>query len=254
MERLSQLQPDCITSRDIEKPSLALLNDLQAEISRALNSLADRQTQGEVSYLVYMAIHINHLIAGYCELRNRGVVYASKLLIRSVIEGTFAATAALRNPTLLFKKAYSEFLEDKKLIQQEMDLLVAPPREAANRNPHLKLLEDNLINRVHDFEEFKKCFEQTHPGISTKSEKWHADQAARVADLSNLYWTYRTYSQFTHCSLGAASGDFATLTDPFDNLVMVWFAMILLEHLKKYAPVKLQNLKPFWDRADSLLV
>ena len=54
--------------------------------------------------------------------------------------------------------------------------------------------------------------------------------------------------------LRAASGNLDKMTDPADNLVITWLTLIILDQLKKFAPVEVPDLEPLWDKAKALMV
>jgi hypothetical protein len=56
-----------------ETVSFALIIELQMQLERALNSIADKTTQGEATYLIWCAAHVNKIAAGYCALRNQSL-------------------------------------------------------------------------------------------------------------------------------------------------------------------------------------
>ncbi len=107
-----------MNGQDAETESLALLKEAQTIFAAALNGLGGKSTQGEASYLAWGCVHANKIIEGYYTLRSRGRLYASKILVRPVIETTFAVVAALKQPGFLFRKACTEYLEEKKLLEE----------------------------------------------------------------------------------------------------------------------------------------
>ena len=63
-----------------------------------------------------IAVTVNRASDGYLWLRESGRMDASKFQIRPALEAVFCGTAAMMNRDFLFRKAYSEWVEDKKLF------------------------------------------------------------------------------------------------------------------------------------------
>jgi hypothetical protein len=66
-----------------EAVSLKLLCDMHGGLSRALNSLRGKKSNGLLDYfLFYLAAHMNRAAEGYIVVRKASKIDASKLLIR----------------------------------------------------------------------------------------------------------------------------------------------------------------------------
>jgi uncharacterized protein DUF5677 len=230
-----------------EDNSLAFASDLQVLLANALDSIAGKTTEAEISYLIWGASHVNKAAAGYSELRKRHMIHASKIMIRPVIETTAAVVAALKQPGFLFRKAYGEYKEDKNLLVEFRKLLEKDNQPTAPLQQQLKELERN-------WEQFNQHWIKTRPHVPKKSEKLRFPDVLHCADLGAWYAQYRIYCQFTHGALRAASGDLDEMTDPADNLVIAWLTLITLDQLKKFAPVEVPDLAPLWDKAKALMV
>ena len=95
---------------------LKLLKELQPIFIDALNSLGGKKPPDAASsYLGRVAINVNRASDGYLFLRESGRMDASKLLVRPALEAVFSGTAAMKDKAFLFRKAYSEWKEHKKL-------------------------------------------------------------------------------------------------------------------------------------------
>jgi hypothetical protein len=95
---------------------LPLITDLNAALEAALGSLAGKSTDGEATYLVWMASHVFRLVEGYIKLRNAGSTYASKLMVRPVIESVTVAVAAAKKTEFFVFQARKEHREAKRLL------------------------------------------------------------------------------------------------------------------------------------------
>ena len=228
-----------------EADSLALISELQALLAKALDSIAGKATEAEISYLIWGASHVNKVVAGYSELRSRHLIHASKIMIRPVIEATAAAVAVVKQPNFLFQKAWSEYKEDKGLLVEFRKVL------ETGKQPTKPVMEKLAALETH-WSQFKDHWNRLHPGVQTTGQKLRFTDVLEAAGLEAWYSQYRIYCQFTHGALRAASGDLNDVTGPADNLVIAWFALIILEQLKQHAPVKVPDLCPFWQRVERL--
>src|ERR1022692_1370720 len=105
----------------IEIKFLKLLKELRPILVKALDSLGSKKPlDAGSSYLGRVAVTVNRAGDGYLWLRESGRMDASKLLVRPALEAVFCGTAAMKNKAFLFRKAYSEWEEHKKLIATDM--------------------------------------------------------------------------------------------------------------------------------------
>jgi hypothetical protein len=130
---------------------LGLLKELQPVFVGALNSLGGKKPpDANSSYLGRVAITVNRAADGYLFLRESGRMDASKLLVRPALEAVFSGTAAMKNKSFLFRKAYSEWKEHKKLIAKD---------EASKKEA-----DDYLVKMKRHFQEtcghVEKCIEK----------------------------------------------------------------------------------------------
>jgi hypothetical protein len=124
---------------------LEFLKELQPLQVNALNSLGGKKpVDFNSSYLGRIAVTVNRTGDGYLWVRESGRMDASKFLIRPALEAVFCGTAAMKNKDFLFRKAYSEWLEDKKLFATD----------AASKRKLTNILKD-----------LKRDFEKTRPNV-----------------------------------------------------------------------------------------
>jgi hypothetical protein len=104
----------------VEIQYLKLLRELQPIIVKAINSLGGKKpADAGSSYLGRIANTVNRASDGYLWLRESGRMDASKLLVRPALEAVFCGVAAVKNKEFLFRKAYSEWEEDKKFFAKD---------------------------------------------------------------------------------------------------------------------------------------
>lgn len=168
---------------------------------------------------------VNRAAEGYLSLRDSGRVAASKLLIRPAIEGTFSGIAAIKRKDFLFRKAYSEWDEDRKLFA----------KDAVKVEEAKKALED-----------LKRAFQTKYPSLDLACKQISVRDAAEIAEMLAIYeGTYRLYCQFTHGALRAALGDLDKISDTIDTPVVTWCVLQMLDHLEKETPAQIPDLIPF---------
>jgi hypothetical protein len=203
---------------------LELLKELQPILVKALDSLGGKKPlDWDSSYLGRVAVTVNRAGDGYLWLRESGRMDASKLLVRPALEAVFCGTAAMKNKAFLFRKAYSEWEEHKKLIAKDM----ASKKEA----------DDYLVK-------MKRSFQQNNYPI--KCVSLQVREIAEMADLLPAYEEhYRIYCKFTHSAMLAVSGNLNEVTDSKDTHVVVWCVLMMLNQLKQYTPAAIPDLMPF---------
>jgi hypothetical protein len=174
------------------------------------------------------------------------MIHASKIMIRPVIETTAAVVAAFRQNGFLFQKSYCEYAEDKKLLGEFRNILKTAKEQTGPVDQKLAELESN-------WKESMRRWSQLQPHIAKKCGNLSFPEILNVAGLNGWYAQYRLYCQFTHGTMRATSGNFDEMTEPADNLIISFFTLIILDHLKKYALVEKIDLGPFRHRADLLM-
>src|ERR1035438_7637048 len=224
-----------------------LVCELQVLLAKALDSIAGKTTAGEVSYLVRIASHVNKVAAGYSELRRRRMTYASKIMIRPMMEAAAAAVAAVTEPTFLYQKMCSEYKEERKLLTEFCDALKKSKQPTQGA-------QELLINLEKSWKHFDQQFTRSHPHVTKNSCKpTFLDVLRAAGEEISWYAQYRLYCQFTHGTLRAASGALDAPTDATDDLVVARFLLTLLGHMKKHAPVVVPDLTPLLKRANDLM-
>ena len=203
---------------------------MQYLLTDAINSLDTKTLTPETRYLSICAITVNQAAGGYFILRERQNVYPSKFLVRPILEATLSARAVMKKRGFLFRKAYSELLEERKNFPNN------PQTEA-----HFKL----ILNELESF--FKKC-DSCYP---IKYKKVDIRYTAELAEMLPLYETaYRTYCKFTHGGIDAALGQLDEMTDDLDTQFVVRLVFMMLEQLQTHTHAKIPDLLPFRNRLE----
>jgi hypothetical protein len=217
----------------IEIEFLKLLKELQPICVKALNSLGGKKpADAGSSYLGRIAKTVNRTSDGYLLLREAGRMDASKLLIRPALEAVFCGTAALKDKEFLFRKAYSEWKEDKKLFAKDAE----GKKEADEYLKHLQI-----------------GFQKHNPAYPIKLQEIKIEGIARMAELSPVYESaYRVYCKYTHSAMRAVSGHLDQGTDLRDTPTIVWCVLTTLGLLKTHTPAEIPPLENFYQKLDSL--
>ena len=211
-----------------ESRLLALLKDVQKVLADSLNSLEGKSIPTPESlYLSWAAAFVNKSADGYLLLRESGRVDSAKLLIRPALEATFAGKAITEKPGFLFRKAYTEWLEDKKLFANEA---------AAEAQANLAL--DNL----------EKAFKTKLPSHPIERKRVNVRETADAAGVSENYEAYKVYCQFTHGAMRVVFGNLDRQTDVIDTKTMIWCVLMILDQLKKQSPAQIPDLTEFKKR------
>ena len=202
-------------------------------LGNALASLGGKTSPTpEAKYLSWTAVSVNHAAGGYLVLRESGRVHASKLLIRPSLEAVFSGIAAIKSSEFFFRKAYSDWLEDRKLL----------PRDGT-----AQAAMDTALR------EQEQKYQQHCPTRPMKREKVTIYQTAELAGLLPVYeGPYRIYCQFTHGALRAATGDLNEGTDECDTRIVVWCVLAMLDHLQKHTPAAVPELTEFVKRLGNI--
>jgi hypothetical protein len=208
---------------------LKLLKELQPTLVNALNSLAGKKPANlSSSYLGRIAVTVNRASDGYLLLRESGRMDASKLLIRPALEAVFCGTAAVKNKEFPFRKAYSEWDEDKKLFARD----TSGKKDA---DAYLKHLQEQFTKHNPDYPVI-------HKTISVKD-------TAEMAELLPAYeYSYRIYCKFTHSAMRAVTGNLDQGTDLYDTPTIVWCVLFILKQLKQHTPAEIPDLNVFDQR------
>jgi hypothetical protein len=208
---------------------LGLLRELQIVLSNAINSLEIKSIKSpEGRYLTWAAVTINQTARGFIVLRETRNIEASKLLIRPIMEALLSATAVMKVHGFLFRKLYTELMEEKKL-----------PRP----KPTTKVEVDIVLAG------YKKLFKGFDPNYPFKENKVSIKDAAEAAQMLPLYEVvYRTYCNFTHGAMLAATGQLNQATNDLDTHFVVLFMLAILDQLKMHTPAKIPDLDQYRKR------
>lgn len=176
----------------VEIASLELLCEIQQHLRHALNSLGGKQSGGLLDhYLFFMAVHINRATEGYVLLRQASRLDASRLLIRPAIEAMVRILATRANPSLLYRTAYTERVEDRKWV----------------RPWAIKAGRDYDTKDEKAWKEFTKKYVAEFPAHKLEEKELRLIEAATSAGAQSYYGShYRLYCRFTHVAFGAAAG------------------------------------------------
>ena len=214
----------------IELEFKKLLKELQPIIVKALNSLAGKRPSNAGSkYLGIIAKTVNCASDGYLVAARDRRMDASKLLIRPALEAVFCGIAAVKNKEFLFRKAYSEWEEHKKLFA----------RDAAG-----KADADKYLKRL------REDFSKHNPDYPVNLKAASIWDAADMAQLLPVYeYAYRIYCKYTHSAVSAVSGNLDQQTDLRDTPTIVWCVLTILKFLKEHTPAEIPDLDVFDKRS-----
>jgi len=207
-----------VHSNSAEQESLELVSDLVAEITNALNSLAGKKYEGTVeAYRFYSAKHIHRAADGFVFLRKSGRIDASKFLVRPAIEVALRLQAVRKQPDLLYRIAFSEHCQDKRLLR--------PAAKFANAD-----YDQAPIH--HLWKKFADWFKDKFPSLQAVDQEITVIEIAEKAGLGRFYDShYRTYCQYTHGAFRASAGYLDDVTDAVDNRTMAVCAFVALDTL-----------------------
>ncbi len=208
---------------------LALLREVQSVLSNALNSLDSNSfAKPETRYLGWAAVTVNRAADGYLMLRESYRVDASKLLIRPILEAFFSAAAVMKKRGFLFRKTYTEILEEKKFH----------PKNSATETDFQRILK-----------EMEQLFKKDDPIYPIEHKRVDVRYTAQVAEMLPVYEVaYSTYCLFTHGAISAATGQLNKSTDDLDTQFVVRLVIMMLELLQKYTPAKIPDMASFLSR------
>ncbi|HEV2208581.1 MAG TPA: DUF5677 domain-containing protein [Verrucomicrobiae bacterium] len=221
----------------IEAESFQLLRDLQDSLAGVLKSLDGKRGANLFEcFLFHTSAYVNRTAEGFVALRQTGRIDASKLLVRPAMEAMFKQQAVLRQPELLYRMAYTERLEDRKLIE--------PVYHRAGKN------YDNLDCR--QWEQFKKEYAKQYPNHTKAETKLSLYDAAKAAKIERYYESYyRLYCQTTHAAFRAATGGLK-FTDVEDNRTMALCVLGALDALERSRISNVPGLSDFRQRLSNL--
>jgi len=248
----TEVQIPLMNAKSKEERSLELLGELQLRLANAINSWNGTPITGSARYLAHSAVHVNKLVGGYRELRTQGNGYASKMLIRPMIEMTLAAKAVFDKPGFLFRKIYSEYLEDRKLLERQVTLIKAICTDPLEREDLLSRCRQHLADCENAFAAYESLYSSNLPNENLSRTAVSAYEAAHVAKLPEFYVTYSTYCQYIHAALRAVTGELDVETDPNDTPIVVAAIMVLLETLHQAGMLGLPYIQVLRSRIEAL--
>jgi Family of unknown function (DUF5677) len=179
-----------------------------------------------VKYLFWRSKHVNGIAAGYVALRERGLIDASKVMVRPILETTFYVAAVLQKRGFLFRKAYSEALEEQRI----------------------PVFDRQEVGR--ELEAFKAALKAREPDYPIEERELSAWEAANAIGWQAMYGVgYRVYCQLTHGTLRAFVGEWNVHTDPNDSRILIWCLLIILDQLNTWTPADIPDLMPLWEQS-----
>lgn len=210
-----------------EHESLELLRHLQLALCGALKSLEGKVGAGLFEhYLFDGSGYVNDAADGFIALRERGRRRASQLLVRPAVELMLRQQAILKHPHLLYRLAYTERLEDRKLC--------APAYKRAG-------IDYDSFDQAR-WDQFSKLYANQYPSHSRTETKMTSREIARAAGIEGYYDScYRLYCQFTHCSYRAMAGGLKNLSSE-DNRTVALCVLGALEALAHGVNAKVSGL------------
>lgn len=217
-----------------EIKALQLLKEVHFLLSIALDSLGGQSYKSMVEgYVWWACVAVNRAAGGYLHLREAGRTDSSKLLVRPALEPVFAAEAVAKKRGFWFRKAYTESLEDEKLVAKD-------PAATAMVRRHMDDLKAQL-----------QKFDSTYP---IECKRVDGRYTAEVAGLVDVYdAAYRLYCQYTHGAFRALEGGLNQVTDEIDTATVSWCVLRMLDLLKLHSPAQVPDLIPFKRRLPTSL-
>lgn len=184
-----------------EQENFSALKVSQAQLSDALNSLGGRKGDGLKDTICNTScILVNRAADAFILLRNAKRVDAAKLLIRPALEAVIRALAVDKEPGLLLRIAYSDWLENRKWYRA-----VAKRRgEPFDEEGPKKQWQEFLDVYVREF--------PSHPVIEKELKLWEAAQVVGPEGEAFYDTHYRLYCKFTHGQFEATAGGLNDLT------------------------------------------
>lgn len=203
--------------------SLQLVRDSKDELRDALLSVVGRDCKFQEKYLLYAAGFVHSCAVGFIQLREAGAFSPSRLMIRPAIEVAIYSFVIRRDPSRLVQKAYDEHKKDKKWARGlgtklENGVTLMPDVEEV-----LKQIDDQWTA-------ISAMFAGMFPGVIPNEGELDARSAAESVRKGFYDRFYRLYSNYTHGTLRAISGQLSPL-DGEDNWAMAICTMTALDHV-----------------------
>jgi hypothetical protein len=201
----------------IEAKALELSGTMCASLDRALLSIGGRKPKGGAEYYLFVSARfISRVTHGYISLRTSDNRFASKVLVRPLLEAMYRFRAVTKEPSLVYRIAYTEYDEDLKLAQ-----------------PYAAQTKDTS-----GLEAIRKYWDLAEPqlraqfaGIELVQQSLSAFEAATKSGLQKSYDSdYRYYCRFTHGNFRAID-DQLNRSDHLDSTLFVLAMFVALEGL-----------------------
>jgi hypothetical protein len=218
VSKAKPFEPKFMDPRPSESESLNLVRDILAATRTSLDSLRGKAVPlSTAKYLLFSAQHVIELTTAYVALRDLGQKYASCQLIRSALEGMYRFEAVLKKPSVLYRIAFSEHQEDKKLLK------------AFKKTPSF---EEYAKQSDLNWENVSQAFRGAFSGEPLNDHPISIWELAVIAERSSDYECfYRYYSQFAHGALRATGQTFTDFAY-FDSPTLANVCFVILEGLR----------------------
>ena len=207
-------------SEDEEACLLKILREVQNILSQ-IDDQKEAPTM-EIAYLCEKAKFVNRTALGYICLRQNNFLIASKILIRPALEATLSAIAVIKQRGILFRKLYSEMMEEKRFYSEaEFQKM---------------------------WEEFQEVTLKIAPDYPIELKRIRIEEIAKIAGEEGTYQTaYKLYCNFSHGTM-RAGGDRHLFTDSSDTTIFAWCVLFLLEEFRKLGCPETPDLSDFRKR------
>ena len=164
------------------------------------------------AYLSWVAAGVLESAQCFIILREAGKKHGSKAHVRPIIELVFKAVASYNDPSALFRIAYAEWKQDRKSLRRDSNGLKVSDRQLAD---------------------LKARFARDFPGIRLITKSITIRDLSKIADLESSYNSvFSVYSEHTHESLRALTGNYDDVLDRHDLRVVLSFLTKLLETIE----------------------
>jgi hypothetical protein len=204
-----------------ENEWLELLRASQSTLAKTIDSLDVKSIpKWEVRYFLWAAVSVNQSALGYLVLRQENALFASKLLIRPMLETFLSAQAVLIQHGFLFRKIYTEVCEFSKLDPNATDAE----------------LKEAIKKYIGEF----KAYDKSYPCVQKTVSMSYTAEVAKMVDHYQ-FW-YRIYCKYTHGAQIAITGVLNQATDDLDTPMVTELVSRTLEQLERHTHAKIDEL------------
>jgi hypothetical protein len=213
-----QQRADDLPPTHSEVVGMALLSELQAAISTALDALGGKLPERvEHRFYFYASDHINTAVDAFIALRRDHRVDGARLLVRPALETMLRLQAVCAEPHLLYRVVFTEAGEMDKWLGSVAERHHAPYTSVFDRE---------------EWGKFKALCVSEFGADKLEDTRLSAYEATAAIGAGSYYDSYyRAYCQFTHGALEAVGGTFNKFIDTEDTRVMLTCAMDALDVL-----------------------